>query len=529
MTMKSLLLIAALLGPADFHQAMLALSGATCVEDLSSDEVLRYQAFSESPLDINLAGESRLRASGLFSAFQLASLLEYRRESGDILSFAELGLIDGFSPESAEALSFFVSLRSSAPPGSRRRLDFHNTLTLKASGRKTGELAYGLRYEATAGEAAELRWTSRTTYSDPEPALGTVSAAYYGRRALGKVVVGNFSTRFGQGLVAWSGFSMSGYSSAESFSRKASGLGVTGAAGAEHLGIGTDWALGPYRLSAACDVGMEGSVLNLSRNWKRLSAGVTAGMRAASVDWRLSFRDGSFFGEAAVSYRGLPSAVAGLQWVPRYGRKLSLLARWYELDAKQYSGVAAGFDSPSLLLSADSGIRRDKLSWQHKLLCILRPTLAIGAFSLKPSVRVSARLRPSDKSPLRCDLRPELKASIGGYSLECRYNALWCRGFGSLAYMGGGYDGEKLDVRLRGGVFRIDNWDDRIYVYEHDAPGSFNVPAYYGKGWNASLYLAWHINKAHSLWLRASVISYPWNTEPKDGRGELKLQYRLSL
>ncbi len=529
MTMKSLLLIAALLGPADCQQAMLALSGASSMEELSADEVLRYQALSEHPLDINIAGESHLRSSGLFSAFQLASLLEYRRESGDILSFAELGLIDGFSPQTAEALSFFVSLHSSAPPGRRRRLDLHNTLTIKASGRQTGEMAYGLRYEASAGETAELRWTSRTTYSEPEPSLGTVSAAYYGRRALGKVVVGNYSARFGQGLVAWSGFSLSGYSSAESFSRKAGGLGVTGAAEAELLGIASDWHLGDYRLSAAFDAGMKGSVLNLSRDWKRLSAGVTAGMQAASVDWRVSFRDGSFFGETAISYKGLPSAVAGVQWIPVYGRKFSLLARWYEPGTKQYGGLAAGFDSPSVLLCADSGIRRDKLCWQHKLLCIVRPKLDLGTLSLAPSVRLSARLRPSDKSPLRCDLRPEAKASLGNYSLECRYNALWCRGFAWLAYIGGGYDGEILDVRLRGGLFKIDNWDDRIYAYEHDAPGSFNVPAYYGRGWNASLYLAWHINKAHSLWLRASVVSYPWNTEPKDGRSELKLQYRLNL
>ena len=32
-----------------------------------------------------------------------------------------------------------------------------------------------------------------------------------------------------------------------------------------------------------------------------------------------------------------------------------------------------------------------------------------------------------------------------------------------------------------------DNWNDRIYCYERDAPGSFNIPAYYGRGWAASL------------------------------------------
>lgn len=35
---------------------------------------------------------------------------------------------------------------------------------------------------------------------------------------------------------------------------------------------------------------------------------------------------------------------------------------------------------------------------------------------------------------------------------------------------------------LRVTGFVIDNWPDRIYVYERDAPGTFSVPAYYGRG-----------------------------------------------
>ena len=42
-------------------------------------------------------------------------------------------------------------------------------------------------------------------------------------------------------------------------------------------------------------------------------------------------------------------------------------------------------------------------------------------------------------------------------------------------------------VYLRGTLFFIDEWDDRIYAYERDAPGSFNVPAYYGRGYSLSL------------------------------------------
>ena len=78
----------------------------------------------------------------------------------------------------------------------------------------------------------------------------------------------------------------------------------------------------------------------------------------------------------------------------------------------------------------------------------------------------------------------------------------------------------------RGGIFRIDEWNDRIYVYQQDAPGTFNVPAFYGRGWNLSLYAAVHLGRHHSIWLRLDCVQYPWNLTPKQGKLECRLQYR---
>ena len=47
----------------------------------------------------------------------MASLLDYRKRNGDILSMKELAAVDGFSQERAEALAPFVSLYSEAAPG----------------------------------------------------------------------------------------------------------------------------------------------------------------------------------------------------------------------------------------------------------------------------------------------------------------------------------------------------------------------------------------------------------------------------
>ncbi len=528
--MKSLLLIAALLAPADFQQAMLMLSGASCVEELADDEVQHYQDFALHPLNLNLSGESRLRSSGLLTPFQIASLLEYRRESGDVLSFAELGLIDGFSPALAEALSFFVCLDTSSPPGSRRSSAFHNSLTLRGSTDEFQQYAGSLRYEASLGETAELRWTSRTTYSEPELKIGTISAAIYGRAVLGKLVAGNFNARFGQGLVSWSGFSLSGFSSAASFYRNQSGISVTGAAGAQLFGVGADWQLGRYTLSTAWDMRGSGGIVNLSRLWRRSTLGMTATMNAASIDWRIPLPGASVFGEAACSYRGELSALAGALWIPRYGRKFTIQARFFDKSVKKYSGVALGMDTPSCVLTADLSRRRDKAQSQHKLLLLLRRDYAVSdSLTLKPSLRLSSRLRPADENPLKNDLRADLSLQKGKWILAGRFDALWCEAFACLGYLEGAYSAEKFKLYLRTGLFRIDKWNDRIYVYERDAPGSFNVPAYYGRGWNASIYLTYHIGKAHSLWLRAETINYPWNPTAKDGRARLSLQYRWEL
>ena len=42
--MKTLLLLVALIGPLGFQQAVLTLTGASCVEELSEDEMQRYQS-----------------------------------------------------------------------------------------------------------------------------------------------------------------------------------------------------------------------------------------------------------------------------------------------------------------------------------------------------------------------------------------------------------------------------------------------------------------------------------------------------
>ena len=69
----------------DLLAAILALSGAGSAEEMGEEEMERYRHFAEHPLQINRLPAARLRASGIFTDYQLAALEDYRARNGDIL------------------------------------------------------------------------------------------------------------------------------------------------------------------------------------------------------------------------------------------------------------------------------------------------------------------------------------------------------------------------------------------------------------------------------------------------------------
>lgn len=528
--MKTLVLLLALSGPGGFEQALLTLTGASCVEELSEDEMQRYQSLAAHPVDLNLAGRSRLLSTGLLTPYQVASLLDYRARTGDILSWSELALVDGFPAAFVEALREFAVLGvRDAPPGKRENLRFGQTLTLRGALRADGQAAGGAKYEAVLGERAAFFVSERNTLSDPAFGMPTLSAAYYGRRALGQLIVGHFNARFGQGLLMWSGFQLIGFGSLGAFRKNGTGFSPTGAYGATLMGVATDWHFGRWALSAAYAWTGNQPILNLTRNWRSATAGLTATREGASLELRTARPDWSLFGELAVRYDGRVSALAGAYFIPSYGRRLGLVGRWYGRNDKRYSGAAAGYEGSAFAVTADAGWRTDTGAAQYKALVRWHPALAWRSLAIRPELRLQARWRPEDEAPLRLELRGVVALERGAWQLSGRFDAVRCRTFAWNWYAEGAWKTEKAALYLRGGLFKVDAWDDRIYVYERDAPGAFTVPARYGRGWDASLYGTWQLSRHHSLWLRLETVQYPWNPEKKPGRTELRLQYRYRM
>lgn len=146
--------------------------------------------------------------------------------------------------------------------------------------------------------------------------------------------------------------------------------------------------------------------------------------------------------------------------------------------------------------------------------------------------RGSGRIRSWDRS-YKADLRADVRYSDGTFCLASRINAVASEALGLLGYIEGGYLSDVISLYLRGGIFRADNWDDRLYVYERDAPGNFNVPAYYGRGYWTALTAGIKVKRWLRAYLRASFLDYPWlqpgAEKKKPGKAELKVQIVFQL
>lgn len=568
-------------------KAILYLSGADSEEELDGQEVERFAMLASRPLEINLASRSRMVSSGLMSQYQVASLMDYRSRDGDVLSVSELAAVDGFGEEYANALKPFISFASKALPGQTESGSKRLTHEALARSAVKGEaFNYGAKYRMNYGGTFEFSSAARTKYSDKDqfpPSAWSMNMTYYGKRRLGKVIIGDFNARFGQGLTLWSGMSMSGLSTSSSFSRRPSGLSPSWSWSGigSHRGVAADLTAGRMVFSTFvslpglrswCESGkpaeislMTGAnVTRYSRNGQFSITGycLTGPMNMSaepqggklSGDFRYSWRGVDYFGELAWDFAGeSPGAVLGVVFPLGGDWKLSSAVHSYSSDfCSDYSGgmrswtktsdehgVAIGLEKSGAFLTADLAVKdRDRSKRQVRVLFRL-PLQLTKVMVL--SVRITERFRPYEevlryRTGARCDLdwsSSGLSARYGpsdkpAWKIRGRLEGLLCRSLAGLAYLEGGRKTDWFSAYLRGTIFIVDNWDDRIYSYERDAPGNFTVPAYYGRGWSLSAVSGCKLRlgrgRALKLYFRASTMAYSFMKEPKPSVSEAKAQ-----
>ncbi len=587
------LLIAALvcrvsLGYAQDVNEILEFIGTGSVEEISPYDMERLEDLQRHPLRINQVSVAKLGESGLFTRYQTASLEDYRSRHGDVLSFAELAVIDGFGEDFVSKVAPFVSLESSRLPGAPAVSGMKHELSAR-TGLKTGSLmTCGMKYRLTAGErlsgGLSVSRTSSAPSMSPDAFSGHV--AFHGGR--GKVVFGDYNARFGQGLAMWNGMSFSGLTSASSFMRRPSGISASSSftGGYALRGMAADLRVGKFLISAFASTakGKESisimPAINLSCY---LSHGqfslthyadfsVSGGIAfipdmKTSVDMSFCLRGTDIFTEAA--YDWVSSSVAALGGVAlRAGEnaKIAAMLRFYP-SAFNASGSAAARSTTkcsnehaaSLAVDFNSGkwitlngasgfgssVRKHagRLSADIAYFPVPKEAGAIlgsmqlkaqaewafmitGAF--KTALRLSERIRTWGE-PFRTDIRTDLSYISKHFTAALRLNALHSLGTGLLGYAEEGWKSERLSVYFRQGIFRIDDWEDRIYAYERDSPGSFNVPAYYGRGVWTALTMNWKFARWGRMYMRAAATAYPFMEEKKPGRAELKFHFVFTL
>ncbi len=187
--------------------------------------VNELQMMRERPLNINTAGEAELASLHFLGPLQIRELIRYREKSGMILSVYELASVAGFDEQLAALTGQFVVF-GQAKSSPRRTYSHHEVLTRAV---RLVEKQAGFRepkkYE---GSPEKLYLRYRYTSSSLDAGFtGEKDAGESFFRASNKagfdfysgfarvtpadrwtLLLGDYVVQFGQGLVAWQGFSL---------------------------------------------------------------------------------------------------------------------------------------------------------------------------------------------------------------------------------------------------------------------------------------------------------------------------------
>ena len=508
-------------------------------EELSEDDFLKLERLAEHPLDINKAKEAELAESGLFSAYQIASLSDYKSRHGALYSVTELALLDGFGEYFAKAVAPFITFKASdwPPEGKKRVCGSSNSRYQLKNGSGSWVTRNSLKYSNYSAGLAHKRGQSEPAWFLGWDKDGT------------KITAGNYNLRFGQGLVLWSGLTFSGVTSPLSLYKRGTGLsGSTSLNGSSQRGLAVQSRGG--RLSATGFVSFPGKDILSGGNLSLLltsgqigitgyigkAAGNNGSYSAISAEGRFCLYGKDIFTEIAFEPAGRAFAgVAGMVFPVGKGQA-GIQAR---LFTKNYSGIYAGAvrawsktsDEAAMAFSLGYGGFSFSADYAGKL-SVNKKQLKIGASevisfgpALSDKILIKYRWNNYGSAKQRSEIRNDLCFTADPFKANLRLDTVNSNKIGLLSYLEGAAEWkDKGQIWLRGTIFMADNWDDRIYSYERDAPGGFLVPAYYGRGWAASILIKkklqpWRWNSL-TLYLRASHTA--WWTQGKAPANEVR-------
>lgn len=368
-----------------------------------------YETLLLKPLDINSASRSQLEELQVLSLFQIESLLDYREEYGGLLSYAELEAVDGFSRELVAALKPFITLGGEGEGTSSRTFSqLRSRVKWKSS--QEGIYQYARYLGGTGGFSYGL-----TLESDAQEGLlpDFVSAHLQYDAGRFKLLLGDFSASYGQGLAMDKSFSMSALGSpASTLKRRNDFRGYTSTGENDaYRGValsadtGERGRLQAFFSAAQLDATVTDSTYsslpttgyhrtdfqktqkNALReysgcvNYTFETSGLQLSLTLAAYGYdkknarrvqeynRWQMYDGMYgnlalsalystghcrlYGEAAIDLKGTPAALAGMVWSPGYSFEAAVQLRYYP---KEYIANHAGAYSSLSSVSNQYGV-----------------------------------------------------------------------------------------------------------------------------------------------------------------------------
>ncbi len=127
----------------------------------------------------------------------------------------------------------------------------------------------------------------------------------------------------------------------------------------------------------------------------------------------------------------------------------------------------------------------------------------------------------------RKDVRLESIYDDGRWRIAPRAEWVGNKGNAFLFSIEEGFRKGIISLYSRQTAFHVDNWDDRIYVYERDLPGNFSVPACNGRGCRMTACTALKLPYGIRLDMKVGKVMR-WDDREKDML-EMKVQLSASL
>lgn len=169
------------------------------------------QEISENPVRINQNNNPDLQKLFFLTSFQIKAIEDYRKRNGDIVSAPELAMITGFDRELVEIMLPFITFSASSPVKEKPKGISNSLLTSFVYKPNEGEedfTEFGkllARYKLSAGRfstgfTAEKDAGERLISGNPPlPDFLSGNVCYTGKGVVQKIILGDFSVRFGAG------------------------------------------------------------------------------------------------------------------------------------------------------------------------------------------------------------------------------------------------------------------------------------------------------------------------------------------